>query len=265
MKALRLRKILEDVLKGKISLDEAERKIRLHAVDKIEDILRIDLGREQRRDVPEIIFAEYKSNDMLRKIIERTVESSGRVILSRVREDQVEVIKEFSGKYEVKICKYGKVAVVRRKDIKVEKTGGRVGIIAAGTADIELVEEIKMIAEELGCETTVLCDVGIASLKRTLDAVKEVVEKDVDVIVAVAGMEAALPSIVASLVNVPVIGLPSSKGYGMGGKGEAALLSILQACVPGVLTVNVDNSVGAAIGAVLIANRAAKFRRACGD
>ena len=257
---MKLKKILEFLARGKISVEEAEKLVRLHAVEELEDFAKIDIGRDLRRDVPEIVFAEYKSNFFLEKIIEEVVEKKGKVIVSRIKESQLNIIKKFEQKYDVKIGKECRSAIIRKKNIKTDKTGGKVGIIAAGTADIGIAEEIKMVVEEFGCETLVIYDVGVASLKRTLDAVKKVIEEDVDVVVAVAGMEAALPSIVASFLNVPVIGVPTSRSYGVGGEGEAALLSILQTCVPGVLAVNIDNAIGAAVAAALIANRVARFR-----
>jgi NCAIR mutase (PurE)-related protein len=115
-------------------------------------------------------------------------------------------------------------------------------------------------AEEMGCEVTCIYDVGVAGLHRLVAPLRELLTRGTDAIIVAAGMDGALPSVVAGLVAVPVIGLPTSVGYGMGGKGVAALLSMLQTCAPGLAVVNIDNGVGAGITAAMIANRVAEAR-----
>ena len=259
---MRLREILELLKNGKITVDDAERLIKLFTISRIKDMVRLDISREFRIGVPEVIYAEFKDNEVLKLSIEKALENTGRVIISRIRNDQIRIINDFKKRgYIVRFNKIGRIAVIKRPDYTVYKTGGKVGIITAGTADIPLAEEVKTIVEELGCDTITIYDVGISALHRTIDAVRKLIEYDVDVIIAIAGMEGALPSVVKSLVDIPVIGLPASKGYGKGGGGEAALLSMLQSCSPGLLVVNIDNTVGAALAAVSIANRVAKFKR----
>ncbi|MCS7386252.1 MAG: nickel pincer cofactor biosynthesis protein LarB [archaeon GB-1867-005] len=257
---MKLKEILELLIKGKISIQEAEQKIRLLALEEIENKVKMDLGREMRRDVPEIIWAEYKDDETLRKTIIKTVEKTGKAIISNIKTEQIPIINSLKEKYEVRMSLSKRVAVIKNKNHAKAEKRGKVGIVAAGTADIPLADEVRFIAEELGCETVTIYDAGIAALHRTISAAKKMIEEDVDVIVAVAGMEGALPSVIASLVNVPVIGLPASIGYGPGGNGTAALMSMLQACSPGLLVVNVDNSIGAAISAVLIAYRAVRTK-----
>lgn len=121
-------------------------------------------------------------------------------------------------------------------------------------------------AREMGCEVYPVYDVGVAGLHRLFKPLEHLVtEVDVDVIIVAAGMDGALPSVVSGLVPVPVIGLPISVGYGLGGKGIAALYGMLQTCSPGLAVVNIDNGIGAGAIAGMIANRAARFRRARGD
>jgi len=255
-----LRAILEDLVRGKISIDDAEDKIRLLGLERVGEKLKLDAGREFRVNVPEIILAEYKDSDTLKEAVARMVEKTGRAIITRLRQDQLCVIREFEKECEVRFSSSGRVAVVKKRGYRPPKTGGRVGIVTAGTADVPVAEEVKIIVEEMGCEAFTVYDAGIAGLHRTAEALKFFRENDVDVIVAIAGMEGALPSVVKSLTDLPVIGLPTSKGYGMGGSGEAALLSMLQSCTPGLVVVNIDNSVGAAAAAAAIANRVARFR-----
>ncbi|MEM4626917.1 MAG: AIR carboxylase family protein, partial [Ignisphaera sp.] len=125
---------------------------------------------------------------------------------------------------------------------------------------IRVAEEAKTIVMERGCRVVTLYDVGIAGLHRVLEAVKRLKEEDVDVAIVVAGMEGALPSIVASLLDVPVIGVPTSVGYGIGGGGVSALYSMLQACPLGLAVVNIDNGINAGIVASLIGRRVSLYR-----
>jgi NCAIR mutase (PurE)-related protein len=137
------------------------------------------------------------------------------------------------------------------------RTGGRIGVITAGTSDVPVAEEARLVAEEMGCAVATLYDAGVAGLHRLLGPLGEMLEGGVGALVICAGMDGALPSVVAGLAPVPVIGVPTSIGYGAGGKGRAALLSMLQTCVPGLSVVNIDNGAGAGATAALIANRLA--------
>jgi len=256
-----LRELLKKVADGSLSVEEAEQQLKILAIEDIAGIIKLDVGREVRKSVPEIILSEYKSADQLELAIKGLLEARGRAIASRLREDQLEVVKKFERDYDVVLSASRRVAVIKRRDHRAPKHGGRVGIVAAGTADLPIADEVRLLVEELGCDAISIHDVGIAGLHRTLDAAKTLLEVDVDVVVAIAGMEGALPSVLASVLDVPVIGLPTSLGYGLGGRGVAALLSMLQSCSPGLVVVNIDNSVGAAVAAALIANRVAKFRR----
>lgn len=260
-----LRDLLRRVAEGSLSIEEAERQLKLLAIEEMANILKLDVGREYRRGAPEIILGEYKSLDQLRAAIQGLLERRGRAIASRLREEHIKLLEELrkEGHY-IALSVSRRVAVIKRRDFEGIKSGGKVGIVTAGTADVPIADEVKLIVEELGCTPIVIHDIGIAGVHRALDAAKKLIEEDVDVVVAIAGMEGALPSILASLLDVPVIGLPTSTGYGLGGGGITALLSMLQSCSPGLLVVNIDNSVGAAVAATLIANRVAKFRRGDG-
>jgi len=143
----------------------------------------------------------------------------------------------------------------------VPATGGRLGVVTAGSSDIPYAEEAMLVARHMGCRVSEVYDVGVAGLHRLFPPLRGLLDEGVDAIVVVAGMDGALPSVVAGLVNVPVIGLPTSTGYGAGGGGIAALLSMLQTCSPGLAVVNIDNGIGAGSMAALIANNAAQARR----
>jgi NCAIR mutase (PurE)-related protein len=139
-------------------------------------------------------------------------------------------------------------------------TGGRVVAISAGTSDLPILEEAVAVAREMGVAVKSFHDVGVAGLHRLAEPLEKLRVFDPDCVIVAAGMEGALPSVVSGLVAMPVIGLPTSTGYGLGGDGTAAILGMLGSCSPGLSVVNVDNGIGAGVTAALIANRAARHR-----
>ena len=186
---------------------------------------------------------------------------TGRVIVSRCSKEQVQVIQDaFSSDELLEINEKARMVVVKKKDFSVNPTGGKVAILTAGTSDIPVAEEAKVIAKEMGCTVYSTYDVGVAGIHRLLEPLKEVLSYDVDVIVVVAGREGALASVVSGLVDIPVIAVPTSNSYGFGEKGLSALMAMLQSCSLGLAVVNIDSGVAAGAVATLIANRAAKFR-----
>ena len=252
--------LLRSVREGNLSVEDAAKSLRLSALKEIEDAC-LDVSREVRKGVPEIIFAENKSMDDLVHIAQSFLEETGRVIITRVSEAQASaIIKNFEGKAEILHNAKGRAMVLRRRGSSGPEPRGKVALLTAGTVDIGVAEEAKTVLEEMGCAVMSTYDVGVAGIHRLFPAVKRVTKDDVDVVIVVAGMEGALPSIVNGLVAVPVIGVPSSSGYGAGGKGEGALVAMLQSCSPGLVVVNIDNGVGAAVAAALIAKRACKRR-----
>jgi pyridinium-3,5-biscarboxylic acid mononucleotide synthase len=222
--------------------------------------VRPDLGREQRKGVPEIIFGETKDAAQIIVMAQGLLAGSGRAIISRLCPDSVAPVSAAFHEYKVRIHEVAHAMVIYRSDYVPVRTGGHVGVISAGTSDIPVAEEAALIAEEMGCQVTRIYDVGVAGLHRLFEPLRDLLTHAVDVIIVAAGMDGALPSVVAGFVPVPVIGLPTSIGYGLGGKGVAALLSMLQTCAPGLSVVNIDNGVGAGITAALIANRVARAR-----
>jgi NCAIR mutase (PurE)-related protein len=147
------------------------------------------------------------------------------------------------------------ISLASKRSPAERKTKGRVALLAAGTSDIPALNESEVLLNLFGCSTIRFNDVGVAGLHRLLRPMKQISKFDPDVIIVAAGMEGALPSVVAGLSSVPVIGLPTSVGYGFGGNGESALMSMLQACSLGVSVVNIDAGVAAGVVALLIASR----------
>jgi len=157
------------------------------------------------------------------------------------------------------------MVIIQKKSFEVKKSGGKVAILTAGTSDIPIAEEARIIAEEMGCEVMTAYDVGVAGIHRVFSPLKEIIEKDADVLIVITGREGALPSLISGIIDIPVIAVPTSIGYGSGGKGVGALMAMLQACSLGIAIVNIDGGVAAGAVASLIANRMAKFRRAESD
>lgn len=221
---------------------------------------RPDPGRERRKGVPEIIFGETKEVAQIITIAQALLRGTGRAIISRVRPEVIEEIKAAFPGMQVRVREAARAITIYQPDYVQRRTGGHIGVISAGTSDIPVAEEAALVAEEMGCRVSCIYDVGVAGLHRLVEPLRNLLASDVDVIIVAAGMDGALPSVVAGLVPVPVIGLPTSIGYGFGGKGVAALLSMLQTCAPGLSVVNIDNGVGAGITAGITANRMAQAR-----
>ncbi len=260
-----LRNILESLARGEISVDEALKKIRLFTLEVIDNVVRFDIGRKIRRDVPEIVYGEGKDVKTLISMVQKLAGNIDVLVISRLTQEQIEALRAIQREdIEVVINDVGRIAVVKRKGVETPKYPCKVGVLAAGTADVRVAEEAKTIVEVMGCRAVPIYDVGVAGLHRVLEAMKRLKEEDVDVIIAIAGMEGALPSVVASLSDVPVIGVPTSVGYGAGGGGIAALYSMLQACSLGLAVVNIDSGVGAGVIASLIGRRVAYARKRCG-
>ena len=229
------------------------------------DFARPDFERAKRKGVPEVILADGKSAEHALRITRLFLERKGRAILSRVsRELEERLRQEFANVLGVEFEWYetARAVVVRKPDTVVPDTGGRVGILTAGTSDVPAAEEAAMICREMGCRVYTTFDVGVAGLHRLFGPLKEMLDEHrVDVLVVAAGMDGALPSVISGLADVPVIGLPTAVGYGIGGDGVAALYSMLQTCAPGMAVVNIGNGIGAGAMAGLIANRAALAAR----
>lgn len=223
---------------------------------------RLDVRRGDRKGIPEVILADVKTDEQVIAIVRTFLTRSGRAIVSRLREETADLLKRELHDYVVDARPLARAAAIHVPGRDAPRTGGRIGVLTAGTGDVPVAEEARLIAEEMGCEVSAVYDVGVAGIHRLFEPLRELIEWDVAALVVCAGMDGALPSVVAGLSPVPVIGVPTSIGYGAGGKGEAALLSMLQTCAPGLVVVNIDNGIGAGATAALIANRVAVKRRA---
>jgi hypothetical protein len=255
---LEINEILESVKSGKISTSNAKKLLTLYSIEEVEGIAKIDINRRKRRGVPEVIFAETKELEDIKKIIKKTLEKTNSVVISRIKKEDYKKIMTFVKRLKVKI-KTGKnssTILLFKKPIKFQ--GGKVGILTAGTSDIGVAEEARLMCEAMNCKCITSYDVGVAGIQRIFPILKKIVKEDVDCIIVAAGMEGALATLVSTMVDIPIIGIPTSVGYGYGEKGIAALASMLQSCSLGLSVVNIDNGIAAGGIAANIANRAIK-------
>ncbi|MHA1410341.1 MAG: nickel pincer cofactor biosynthesis protein LarB, partial [Candidatus Odinarchaeia archaeon] len=196
---------------------------------------------------------EGKTVADLIKIITALDEKGKDIIVSRLSDEQTKAIKEKFTEEKIEFNERARMIIIRNNKPPRVENPPRVGIITAGTSDISVAEESRVVLEYLNCEVIAAYDVGVAGIHRLFPVLKDMIERDVACIIVVAGMEGALASIVAGLVDIPVIGVPTSIGYGEGGEGKAALYSMLQSCSTGLTVVNIDNGVSAGVSAALIA------------
>ena len=250
-----LDELLADVAAGRSSASDAADRLRRFGYSAVGDFARLDVSRAARKGVPEVVFAEGKTTEQLLAIVARFLEHGPIVLCSRVSAEQAQALKE-GVLGAVEHDERSRVVVVRREGAPPPQERGAVGILAAGTSDVGVAGEAAAMCRAMGVAVVTAYDVGVAGLHRLAVPLEEMRVAGAAALVVAAGMEGALPSVVAGLVDVPVIGLPTSTGYGLGGRGEAALLGMLQSCSPGLVVVNVDNGIGAGATAGLIARPA---------
>lgn len=256
-----VRDILTKLLEKKLTIEQAENLLKANLIENVGDLAKLDVLRKIRTGIPEVIFAENKAPEMVIEIVQKFLESNKFAIISRFTRDHKDIIsKKFSdkNKYDLEINDRSRIIIIKHLSFSFEKKGGIIGIITAGSSDIPVAEEAKHIAFAMGCEVMTSYDVGIAGIHRIFEPLTDMIKKGVHVIIICAGMEGTLPGVVAAMVDVPVIGVPVSTGYGIGGSGKGALTTMLQSCSPGLLVVNIDNGFGAGASASLIANKIAK-------
>lgn len=251
-----LEEILAAVAGGNLSPAEAAERLREGEVRYLDEFAVLDLGRAARKGVPEIVYAPGKTPAQVAKICASILDHSERVVVSGPTPEQERLLHETLPGVPVRNA--GKALVAGPGE--PAPTGGRVVAISAGTSDLHVLEEAVLVVREMGVAVKSFHDVGVAGIHRLAEPLRDLRSFDPDCVIVAAGMEGALPSVVSSLVAVPVVGLPTSTGYGLGGDGTAAILSMLQSCSPGLSVVNVDNGTGAGVAAALVANRAATYR-----
>lgn len=244
MKA-QLENVLREVFERKISPEEALRLLKDYPYKDL-SFAKIDHHRELRRGFPEIVYGGGKTEDQIIKIAREILKKRSNLLVTKVEPEVFKKIKK-----EIPAIHYnalGKTAYLKKK--KPSPGKGKIVIITAGTSDIPVAEEASVTCDLLGNEVEKIYDVGVAGIHRLFGEMEKI--KDARVIIVIAGMEGALPSVIAGITDIPIIGVPTSIGYGASLKGLAALLAMLNSCPGGVAVVNIDNGFGAAYLASLI-------------
>jgi NCAIR mutase (PurE)-related protein len=254
-----MKEILERLLGGEFSVEEALRALEAEHVDHVGEMARLDPDRMRRKGVPEVVLAPGKSPSLTAELAVRLLDQAGVALVSRVDAEHDEALRDAASATGAAVDVFGSGRRLRRAE--PGDPGGRaIGILTGGTSDVDVAEEARMVAETMGVRVLRAYDVGISAIHRLAEPLAAMVEADVDALVVVAGMEGALPTLVGGLASAPVVAVPTSNGYGAGGGGLAALLSMLQTCSPGVTVVNIDNGIGAGAAAALIALQASRAR-----
>ena len=245
-----LKSLLEQVQNGGLDVEVALQRLRKLPFDDL-GYAKIDYHRCIRQGVPEVIFCQGKTIAQIQGIVQRIAEHHGNILASRAAPEVYEGIRAV-----VEDCRYYEMArMVVINPRAVEKIGN-IAVVSAGTSDAPVAEEAAVTAETLGNKVNRIYAVGVAGIHRLLHCCEDLFEANVAIVVA--GMEGALASVVGGLVSCPVIGVPTSIGYGASFGGVAALLSMLNSCASGVSVVNIDNGFGAGYQAGLINKIAAK-------
>jgi pyridinium-3,5-biscarboxylic acid mononucleotide synthase len=258
-----LHTILDEFANGSLSLSEVKKEISIHAIEKIDDIAKLDVGREIRRGgIPEIIFSESKEYKDIIRVAAAAVRRNGQVVVSRIKKNELSKVAGALRRkgFIVEIGRNSTTLLASEKSFVCKMTNAKIGVISAGTSDVGVAEEARIVSKAMGCGAITSYDVGIAGMHRLFPALKEMFKQEIDAIVVVAGMEGALASVVASMVDIPVVGVPTSIGYGFGANGVGALASMLQSCTLGLAVVNIDNGIGGGVYAALIAKRMTRRR-----
>jgi NCAIR mutase (PurE)-related protein len=245
----KIERILSRLSRGDITVAEALEGLRMLPYEDLH-FAKLDHHRELRKGIPEAIYSPGKTDEQILEIASKVLARKGEAVFTRLSRPTYRKLQKRFGRK----TKYFDDAKIATLGVTRRTTKGRVLVVTAGTSDIPVAEEAAVTCELLGCKVTRLYDVGVAGMHRLTSNLKQF--DAADVIVVLAGMEGALPSVVAGLTNKPVIAVPTSVGYGAGFSGIAALLGMLTSCSSGIGVVNIDNGFGAgALAATIIKNK----------
>lgn len=229
--------LLEAVKSGAVSVEEAAKELKQLPYEDL-GFAKLDHHRKLRSGFPEVIFCEGKTIEHVVKIFGRFIEMDAKVLATRATKEQYEAVKEA---YPAAV--YLEMPRLITYAMDEVKTIGKVAVCTAGTSDIPVAEEAACVAEFFGASVDRHYDVGVAGIHRLLDKIPQI--REANVVVAIAGMEGALASVIGGLVDKPVIAVPTSVGYGANFGGLSALLTMLNSCAEGISVVNIDNGFGA--------------------
>lgn len=241
-----IREILNHVAAGRLSVSQGMTQLRQLPFADL-GFAKVDLHRSLRRGIPEVVFGERKSAQQIAAIGERVIAAGQNLIVTRLDPAKARALRRKLKSFDYRPD--AQIGLIRTHH-QAPAGHGAVMVISAGTSDIPVAEEAAVCAEMFGNRVVRLYDVGVAGLHRLTDSLETMAAASV--LIVVAGMEGALPSVVAGLIDKPVIAVPTSVGYGVALGGIASLLGMLNACSSGVVVVNIDNGFGAAMAATLI-------------
>lgn len=241
--------ILNKVKSGELTVEEAERFFKKQPFEEL-GFAKLDSHREIRSGFPEVIFCSKKPDDFLVNIYQKMYELNGEVFGTRATKHQYEIVKAV-----IPEITYDEVSQILQYEKPDKKHIGKIAVCTAGTADIPVAEEAAQTAEFFGAKVERFYDVGVSGIHRLLSKVEDI--QSANCVIAVAGMEGALASVIGGLVSNPVIAVPTSVGYGASMNGLSALLTMINSCANGVAVVNIDNGYGAGYMATQI-NRLAE-------
>lgn len=231
------RKILEQVRRGELSVEEAERYFRRQPFEEM-GYAKLDSHREIRSGFPEVVYCSGKPDEYLVSIYQKLVEIHGEVFGTRADRHQYELVRAV-----IPEITYDEVSRILKYEKENKKRTGKIAVCSAGTADIPVAEEAAQTAEFFGAQVERIYDVGVSGIHRLLSRLDMI--QEANCVIAVAGMEGALASVIGGLVSRPVIAVPTSVGYGASMHGLSALLTMINSCANGIAVVNIDNGYGA--------------------
>ncbi len=231
------REVLTRFKNNEITLEEAESYFRKQPFEEME-YAKLDTHREIRSGFPEVIYCSGKADEHLVHIFQRIYENYGEVLGTRASPHQAELVRGYYSETE-----YDPISRIIKIEKKDKKHIGNIAVCSAGTADIPVAEEAAQVAEYFGSRVTRIFDVGVSGIHRLLSRLDEI--QKANCVIAVAGMEGALASVLGGLVDKPVIAVPTSVGYGASLNGLSALLTMINSCANGIAVVNIDNGYGA--------------------
>lgn len=232
------REILEKVCAGELTIDEAERHLKQQPFEEMGDFAKLDMHRKVRSGFPEVVFCAGKADEHLQAIFERLYAADGEVFGTRASKEQYELIKKVLPQAE-----YDPISRILKIEKKEKERVGSIAVCTAGTADIAVAEEAAQTCEYFGSHVERVYDVGVAGIHRLFAKMEPICQANC--VIAVAGMEGALASVIGGLVDKPVIAVPTSVGYGASFGGLSALLTMINSCANGIGVVNIDNGYGA--------------------
>jgi NCAIR mutase (PurE)-related protein len=246
-----LREVLEQIRTGQLTVDAALQQLSTAPLADL-GYAHVDLHRRERCGFPEVIFCEGKTSEWVEGVVRKLAEAGQDCLATRVNEDQAaHLARQFP---QAQLDRLGRTFWLPAGP--AQPPTGRIVVITAGTSDLPVAREAEVTARALGCEVSLLADVGVAGIHRLLRHRAQF--SNADAIVVVAGMDGALPSVVGGLVDCPVIAVPTSIGYGAAFGGLAALLTMLNCCSAGVVVVNIDSGFKGGYVAAMIAKRSAR-------